>query len=338
MEESEIKKYFKHSENIKLSEQKKNLIYKDLLLFMKNNPAQVKKPILFFAFADVMFKNLRSKGAVAVLAGFLVFLSAGGFAVVKASNALPGDFLYPVKIGFNEKAIEILSFSEKSKIDFNIKTAELRLKEIEKLAVENKLDRAVKSDVNNNFKNSANKAYKAINKIRNEYVLKNSAEKPKAEVENIISEMESSFNAHTQILEDLKKENSPKELSNILSNVKEINGKISSVREAINVNASVKLDQNKAQKEQAIKERILQTENSVLKAMSQNNSAEMAKKIDIAKEKINKAKDDIKENSENYAKTVTALQEADIIAKESKKIIEEKNKLGIEINIEKKDD
>jgi len=51
-----------------------------------------------------------------------------------AENTVPGDALYSVKINFNEKAVEALRFSDKTKAEWDTRLAERRLEEAEKLA------------------------------------------------------------------------------------------------------------------------------------------------------------------------------------------------------------
>src|SRR3989344_7358231 len=92
-----IEKLFKNANKVALDPNKKAEMRQEVLRFMKNNPMKE---------GGMLTRWFNFKTPVVALAGMLIFLSIGGIASVQANGSLPGDFLYPVKVGFNEK-IEI---------------------------------------------------------------------------------------------------------------------------------------------------------------------------------------------------------------------------------------
>ncbi|KKT87345.1 MAG: hypothetical protein UW86_C0004G0036 [Microgenomates group bacterium GW2011_GWA1_Microgenomates_45_10] len=64
----------------------------------------------------------------------LVLTFSGGTALA-ANGTLPGDFLYPVKINFNEKVRGALAFSDEAEAEFQAELATRRLEELQRLTV-----------------------------------------------------------------------------------------------------------------------------------------------------------------------------------------------------------
>jgi hypothetical protein len=75
----------------------------------------------------------------------------GGGISWEASNALPGDALYPFKISVNESVEAALAQSDAAKADLDISLAQERLDEAQQLAKENKLTSTIQSQLTQNF-------------------------------------------------------------------------------------------------------------------------------------------------------------------------------------------
>jgi len=69
-----------------------------------------------------------------------IIILLGGGASFAAENVLPGDALYPVKVSVNEEVKSAFSFSSEAKAMYEIRRAEKRLLEAEKLAAMGRLD------------------------------------------------------------------------------------------------------------------------------------------------------------------------------------------------------
>ncbi len=81
------------------------------------------------------------------LAIVLVFCGAGGTAYA-SSNSLPGDLLYPVKINIYEKLETAFARGTEAKTRVSVKHAVTRIDEVEKLAVEGRIDKSDEQSVN----------------------------------------------------------------------------------------------------------------------------------------------------------------------------------------------
>ncbi len=75
----------------------------------------------------------------------------GGGVSMEANKALPGDALYPFKIGVNERAEGYLARGDAAKAHVDVELAEARLDEAQALARENKLSVAAQSQLTQNF-------------------------------------------------------------------------------------------------------------------------------------------------------------------------------------------
>lgn len=71
--------------------------------------------------------------------GLSMALVAGGSVAYAAEGALPGQVLYPVKIGFNERLFEGVALSSQAKADWHLEATERRLAEMATLASEGAL-------------------------------------------------------------------------------------------------------------------------------------------------------------------------------------------------------
>jgi hypothetical protein len=69
----------------------------------------------------------------------ILILASGGTAIA-AEGALPGDLLYPVKVGINEEVRAAVALSAEARTDWAIERAERRLNEAVSLAAQSRLD------------------------------------------------------------------------------------------------------------------------------------------------------------------------------------------------------
>jgi hypothetical protein len=90
----------------------------------------------------------------------------GGAVSVASQNALPGDALYGFKVGVNENIQSSLAFDDKSKADFNIAKAEIRLEEAAKLSSEGRLDANAQARIEQNFEAHAKNTATLIAKLQ----------------------------------------------------------------------------------------------------------------------------------------------------------------------------
>ncbi len=104
----------------------------------------------------------RMRVITAVVAVVLVGGAGVSFA---AQDALPGDVLYPVKIGVNENVQEALAFSIQAKAQVAISHAENRLDEVSSLSAQGRLDAETETRLRANFEERSQVAEAAIEKL-----------------------------------------------------------------------------------------------------------------------------------------------------------------------------
>jgi hypothetical protein len=107
---------------------------------------------------SISFSRKR-KYALSILAGSLVL--SGGISAF-AQGALPGDLLYPVKIYVNEQVQSSLAFTPLGKVNVESALATERLLEVEKLAVQGKLNPAVEQKLGEAFTSHVQKFRKNL--------------------------------------------------------------------------------------------------------------------------------------------------------------------------------
>jgi len=83
--------------------------------------------------------------------GIAAVLAIGGGASVVANNSVPGDALYGLKIGVNEKIEASLAFSEEAKAEEHLEAIAERHAEGKKLEAEGKLSAEAKAGLNANI-------------------------------------------------------------------------------------------------------------------------------------------------------------------------------------------
>lgn len=210
--DNKFKEFFSDSSKVKLGQIKKSAIKQELFSFMKDNPILLKPQL---SFGDIF----RFKKSFTVASLLVLFLFIGSTVVTKADLSLPGELLYPIKIGFNERVMEILVFSDTERIDLNVKLANLRLVEAEKLIIQGKLDNNTVNKINDNFKEKAEKVSMTLKKISDSQPI----------AENKAADFESSLKAHEQIFDDLGKDDAEQN-KKFIDDLKNASSKISDIR------------------------------------------------------------------------------------------------------------
>ena len=201
-----------------LSKEERSAIKQNILNFISQNPVRPDiQPRLNYG-SSIFLTKLSFAPIMAILL-ILVVLAGGGVAV-GAERALPGDILYPVKVGLSEEVRGWLSVSEESKANWEVERAQRRLEEAETLASEGSLDVEAREKVEANFEIHAEKVKQRIQKFENK-------ENFKAAV-NVSSKFETSLKAHNKILSRISTESE----ANVKKEVKPIQAKVRS--EAVN--------------------------------------------------------------------------------------------------------
>lgn len=124
---------------ITLSEAEKRHMHAHILSYMNSHPIQEKAKVSpYFSYHSIIFRF----ASVAV-----VVLLVGGSTLFAAEGALPGDTLYPVKVGVNEEVKGFFVVGDENVIAWHEERVSTRLKEAETLAQAGKLSDAAQAQV-----------------------------------------------------------------------------------------------------------------------------------------------------------------------------------------------
>lgn len=124
---------------------------------------------------------------IAIVLGLLL----SGTASYAAEGSMPGDLLYPVKVGVNEKVGGALALSSESKAKLQAEFAERRLAEATNLAVDNKLTADVRAKLSDDFAKHADSAVAQTKDLEKKNV---------AIAIGLASNFESNLSAHEALL------------------------------------------------------------------------------------------------------------------------------------------
>lgn len=305
----DIKKIFGKARLVRMSEERKSLMRRKILDFVKTNPMP----------APAGQPSFWPKPVYITISALALVLAVGGAVSAEANRSLPGDVLYPVKVGVNEKILQVLAFSDQQKLKVSIKLAEARLKEAEKLAIGGKMTETSHQEIKQNFNNKANEVAKTLQAMNEQKKYDDAAK--------IASDFEISLDAHNNILEKVspKSKNVDSLITEIASAAKKAaDSRLDSVKKEIESQkeeAQIKTAQKQMQKaESALSEsqELFENEKSNIPP---DVMARIQDNLSMASQKINDGKDKMQDNSKDYRQAVILFQQAFITAKQSEGFI-----------------
>lgn len=158
----------KNTKKISLTQSEKSLMHSHVTSHMKSHPflhtQNVPSPYVS------AFQKLRHHSLATALVLLFCLASVG---TVSAESTLPGDALYGLKTGVNEKVLGWFAQSKSSKAEWQLSLADRRLHESELLAKENRLTPEVKAVLQSEFTKSTNEAlggegesYSSLDKVK----------------------------------------------------------------------------------------------------------------------------------------------------------------------------
>lgn len=127
-----------------------------------------------------------------------LMLVIGGGTSFAAQGALPGDTLYPVKVGVNERVEGAFAIGAENQAEFESERAERRLEEAEKLAVQGRLNAETREEITERFDAHVRSALESTQRL--------DAEQKQDIASRIHSRIESAFSAHAEVLANTKAE------------------------------------------------------------------------------------------------------------------------------------
>ena len=325
MNPDQLEQFFKEAKNVALEQTKKDLMQKEILMCMEKNPFP-KTPLKkkWWVWLPV------TKVPMIAFASLLFLVVVGVGATVTANSALPGDVLYPVKVGFNEKVKEVLAFSDQSKLKLNISLAELRLQEVEQLAVKGTITSNNQAQLNDNFKKYADKVSTYMGKLEQK--------QDNSDVETLGTSFEASLKAQSIILNGLQKNPAHNIDAPLLQDINQVTSQVSDTNTKIRSNNHAKKDNIDTKK--VIDDKISHVENSVKNVRKLLNSSkkkigadavfQSEENLNLIQQKIDEGKN---KSSSDYESAISSLNEASVLAQQSRDLIKAKSRLKVDIPI-----
>ncbi len=219
--DSLFEKFKKIKAEVRLDAHKKKAVREHLVHFMNTMRAEG-------AVSEVERTAKRSYGvfniffnksmSVAALVAIMVLI--GGGVSFAAQRSLPGDILYPVKVGFNEKVVAAFKISPVAKVDYEVDLANRRLEEAARLAVRGDVSAQANTDLMAQFQEHADNAKAQIQHIEGQGNVSTAAD--------AASRFEGSLKTHNEIFEKLEIRDS--KIKNIKAEVSSTLGDIVGIR------------------------------------------------------------------------------------------------------------
>ena len=310
----------KIAESQRLTAGEKSEMRGAIFLFTKSNP--VRKPAgMRLLFKGTILFDMVNLSFKPMMAGLVLFLAVSFGTGAAAEYSLPGDFLYPVKIGVNEEARSVLSFTDEAKAEWELKRSDRRLEEAEKLASSGDFSGEARLKVEKNFERHAEKVNLRISKFESQGKTEAAA--------NLSSNFEVSLKAHEQILSKLDGD--------------EVDKFLPKLRQRQNIAAGQRRDaeskisgEKKADTKTAAEGKLRAAENKLAEVSAMQFSADNA---DGANARLNTAESiltdgKIKMEEGEYGKAFILFQSALRVAQEAKLLIEAESTLKIDLGME----
>ena len=217
----------KETQNIRLSEAERETMRRGLeSAFASRRPGKspiqlTRSPLIF------MVPRL-----VPYLAFVLILAVVGSGTAYAAESAVPGDLLYPVKTGVNEKVAAALAQSAEAKATWHATAAQRRMEEAEVLAARGTLTTEVKEELEANFNEHATKVEEIIVVVE---------EEDPVAAADISARFGSAVEAHSALLARLggegKDETSRRESQDFASALKEHGRKLARAERSVSIRA-----------------------------------------------------------------------------------------------------
>lgn len=226
-------------------------------------------------------------------ATLLLILIIGGGISLAAESSLPGNLLFPLKVSLNENLKMAFAFSDKEKAFLDIRIAQKRLQDTEKLISLGKMTPTAKQQIETSFKERASSIKK--------YLEKAEAKGNTGDVIYVSSDFESTLKTHKNILTSVsERKNSSAGVISIVNSVSENRIDMMNRKQEAKNNLRNKSDENEGNLMTAprtvdsqtfSKTQSGSTDESITKVESQRAKVKAEKKIAEMEEKIFEKKD-----------------------------------------------
>ena len=193
-EEEFARDLLQNAKKVTLSTSEKASIYSRLNTVMNQSPARLS---WYDSFELSKIIKTITDGSIVkfvpvALVAVLVLMVSVSFS---ARNSLPGELLYPVKVGVNENVQSFATFGEKSSAEVDAMHASTRLNEAEQLVEQNKLSTSAAVTVEKTFSDDADKVKKQADSLE--------AKGNTVEAQKINSDFEVTLQSHSDLIQAL---------------------------------------------------------------------------------------------------------------------------------------
>ncbi len=332
-----------NARNIRLTPDEKADMKRTVLSFMEANPAiaapvrepERQRPLLQRSLINLI--QLINFKPMPIIIAIVLMLTAGGGVSYAAENSLPGDILYPVKVSINEPVREALTFSTEAKAKLGADLAERRLDEMEKLSIKTDVKAETKAEIEKNFQDQINKMKDLLTRLENE--------KNVDAATGISSDFEAALKAHSKILERLAstEKDDEQEIKGLNESVKQGAKDAEESRSRFEIGfsgeANEKVMEGAKNRLESAADRIKDTKESLNDKRSKMGAeavAQVETQIKLADTTLIQAQ--AKFDAKSYGEAFTLAQQAERTARETKRLIEAKDELNIDVQIKDGED
>jgi len=331
--------------SVRLTQDEKLAIKQRLIMEMRNNPVRKLSEHSLINWSHLL--NVLTETKIKPMPAFLLILlllGATGGTSALAEQALPGDILYPVKTGFNERIIDLLAVSANSQAEVDSKIAQRRLKEAEQLAEKLELNEHTQSRLIESFQKHANRVQDGTKEI--------TAQNASRALE-IISDFEASLQTHKQILTAISqgRDATTTELLNrflsvLRSEHEDTKGQKEHSQNEVDKDKSpemktaaegkLKSAENKIEEVTRYIENASSSQSTSGRVIKQEDVAEAQKRLQDARDLIAKGK--LSFAAGNYGEAFSIFQEAKKTAQEAKLLIDAKMEFDDDRDVKEDED
>ena len=293
----EVKDIFKYSNKISLTQSEKESVKHILQAHIEMSPVRVG------LWERLKYQRSQNKFKLMPLILAILLTFSGGTALA-ANSALPGDLLYPVKVGMNEKIRGVLAFTSEAEAGYQGDLAARRIEEIEQLIAEGKLEVALKEKIEESFEKHSEKTLNLIEELE----AKGNFEAAAA----VGARFEASLKAHDELIARIS-DNSEFIRVRLESTLERLNSRLDVAARA-RIDAETRLEsgesESKNRVEATIEAKIQQSERAIDSTQDDFDQYE-SKLSDRIKTEVESR---IKSAEESHAKGVINLEAGDFVA------------------------
>jgi len=302
MNNDRIKKGIAGLQEVQITSAEKQAILMNLMERIKTSPELAPQNSWLSNIFTRTIWNRRLAPAIAVC---LIFLLASGGTLLASETALPGDFLYPLKINVAEPAGDILTIGTSAKTKRAAEKVDRRLNEAEKLVSEGRLTPTAVNEVQKQLTSQINK----FNDLNRQ--LEKTA--PLAEVADLHSNYEARITAHSQVLTEVGNHSRLAQKKEIDLLVKTVDEKVASAQKDRD-GLETKLTESKQKtnnKDQSSFERSKKDVTDYIKKTQQQINKDFDNAHGLTKDILSNASDTLSEAQQNLSEAVSKDQSGD---------------------------